>query len=52
MKCSEASIGCLGVIELALMDIKNDKSTNTLEQTLDMMAEQIKMIRTLEGLDS
>lgn len=50
MKCSEASVGSLGVIELTLIDIKNDKSSNTLEQSLTMMEDQIKNIRMLEGI--
>jgi len=43
-------MGSLGVIELCLKDIFNNKSSNTLDQTLTMMEDQIKMIRELEGL--
>lgn len=50
MKCSEMSVGPLGVIELTLIDIKNDKSSNTMAQSLDMMEDQIKNIRMLEGI--
>lgn len=47
---NEASVGPLGVIELTLIDIKNDKSSNTMAQSLDMIEDQVKNIRVLEGL--
>jgi len=50
MKCSDLSTGSLGVIEVCLRDILQDKSSNTLLQTLEMMESQIDMIKQLEGL--
>ena len=50
MKCSDLSKGSLGAIELCLKDIFEDKSTNSLEQTLDMMESQNNNVRELEGL--
>ena len=50
MKCQEMSKGSLGAIELCLKDIFNDKSSNSLEVTLQMMEDQINMVREIEGL--
>lgn len=50
MKCSKASIGMFSVIEACLRDIKADASTNTLEETLDLIEEQLNRVRSLEGI--
>lgn len=51
MKCSEGSVGIVSTIALTCNDIINDKSTNTLEQSIDLIESQVLMLRTIEGLE-
>ena len=51
MKCSEMSKALVGTIDLICVDIFEDKSDNTLEQCLDMIEGQVKMIREMEQND-
>ena len=50
MKIKEISKGSLQMIHLILIDMIDDKSSNTLENCLDMIEEQVVMIRVLEDL--
>jgi len=50
MKISEMSRGSVQALMLAVNDIIEDKSTNTLAQTLDLIESQVDAIRVLEGL--
>jgi len=48
MKCSESSIGSLGIIECTLKDIKEDTSPNTMTECIELIQTQLGIIKLLE----
>ena len=50
MKCSTGSEGMVRTVLLCCADILEDKSTNDLKTTLDMMKSQIEMIEQMEAM--
>ena len=51
MKCSHRSEGMVRTIMLCCVDILEDKSSNNLKTTLEMMKGQIEMIEQMESFD-
>ena len=50
MKCNELSKGIIRTMTLICMDIIEDKSTNTLKESIDMLESQLKMLKETEQI--
>lgn len=50
MKCSELSKGIIQTMTLICMDIIENKSSNSMKESVDMLESQLKMLKEMESI--